>query len=102
MRAAWVLGVLCLLLVVAGAQAHTCATWSTSTTDLEGRHIIVDLGVHPVTSALRYFYYDACHPDCVFSFGFYAEMNGIEGLQREDDAVDDTCHGLIEGDLWTA
>lgn len=28
----------------------------------------------------------------------YEESNGIPGQQRADEAVDDTCHGLFQGD----
>lgn len=41
---------------------------------------------------------DRCLGDCVLSAWVYEESNGIVGLQRLDDQVDDTCHGRIEPD----
>lgn len=39
---------------------------------------------------------------CLFSIWIYYESNGIDGLQRGDSVVDDTCHGMIEADhfVW--
>lgn len=39
---------------------------------------------------------------CLFSIWIYYESNGIDGLQRHDAQVDDTCHGMIQGDhfVW--
>jgi hypothetical protein len=36
---------------------------------------------------------DLCQPVCLFSIWIYQESNGIEGLQRGDEVVDDTCGG---------
>lgn len=36
--------------------------------------------------------------DCIGAFWIYAESNGIEGLQRQDEIQDDTCEGQIAGD----
>jgi hypothetical protein len=36
---------------------------------------------------------DACQPECLFSAWIYQESNGIDGLQRGDEDVDDTCGG---------
>ncbi len=41
---------------------------------------------------------DVCQPNCLFSIWIYQESNGIEGLQRGDEVVDDTCGGMIESD----
>jgi len=41
---------------------------------------------------------DLCQPECIYSIWVYEESNGIDGLQRGDEVVDDTCHGLIEAD----
>lgn len=30
---------------------------------------------------------------CIFSIWIYKESNGIDGLQRQDEVVDDTCGG---------
>lgn len=35
---------------------------------------------------------------CMWSIWVYEETNGIEGLQRADEVVDDTCSGAIPGD----
>ena len=43
---------------------------------------------------------DLCQPDCLFSIWLYQESNGIPGLQRGDEVVDNTCHGMIEADTW--
>lgn len=44
---------------------------------------------------------DLCQPECLFSIWFYSEANGIEGLQRGDEVVDDTCGGMIDSDVLT-
>lgn len=36
---------------------------------------------------------DLCQPDCLFSAWVYQESNEIDGLQRGDEVVDDTCGG---------
>lgn len=41
---------------------------------------------------------DACQPECIYSIWIYQESNGIDGLQRGDEVVDDTCDGAIESD----
>lgn len=40
---------------------------------------------------------DLCQP-CMWSIWVYQESNGIEGLQRGDEVVDDTCGGQIPAD----
>lgn len=30
---------------------------------------------------------------CLFSLWIYQETNGVDGLQRQDEVVDDTCNG---------
>ena len=40
---------------------------------------------------------DLCQP-CMFSIWIYQESNGIPGLQRGDEVVDDTCGGAIQSD----
>lgn len=39
-----------------------------------------------------------CEDGCLLSLYVYEESNGIDGLQRGDDQVDDTCGGQIEAD----
>ncbi len=41
---------------------------------------------------------DYCQPECAYSVWYYVESNFIVGLQRNDEVVDDTCGGQIEGD----
>lgn len=38
---------------------------------------------------------------CFLSIWIYEESNGIEGLQRGDVMVDNTCGGMIEADTLT-
>lgn len=91
-----------LLLLLAPAEATHCATYSTSTTDLSARKVVIEIDRDDLfLDDLHSFYYDVCHPECVFSFGTYQESNGIPGLQRGDAFVDETCHGLIASDVWT-
>lgn len=88
-----------LFLLQAPARGAHCTSHATSTTDLEKRTIVVDLSW--AEDSFDYFFVDACQlDDCVYSYGFYAETNGLSGLQREDGRVDDTCHDLVEGDLF--
>lgn len=86
-----------ILMAQVPAEAAHCTTYSTTTTDIEARTIVIEFD--DLLNDGLYFYYDACQPDCLgFSFGFYDEVNGIPGLQREDELVDDTCHGLVRAD----
>ena len=41
---------------------------------------------------------DLCQPVCLFSIWLYQESNDMEGLQRGDEVVDDTCGGAIDSD----
>lgn len=58
-----------------------------------------DLGVGP-----RYYANDLGWTSCQFGIPecgsqyVYEESNGIEGWQRSDDVVDDTCAGIIPSD----
>lgn len=65
------------------AQAAHCETWSTTPAEIDAGGYYVEL--------------DTC-PMCIFSVWIYEESNGIEGLQRGDEIVDDTCHGMIRAD----
>lgn len=51
-----------------------------------------------VTQGEYYVDNDACQPECIFSIWVYQESNGIAGLQRSDEQVDNTCGGAIESD----
>lgn len=76
-----------LLAALAPAQASDCATWTTSETDAD--------------AAGYYVINDCWHNDCAkafFSIWVYEEANGIPGLQRGDEVVNDTCHGQIQAD----
>lgn len=79
------------LLALAPVQAGHCTTWSTSETD-------ADMLVVYNPAAGLYHVWDNCQPDCLFSYWAYYESNGIDGLQRADLVVDDTCHRMIEPD----
>ena len=88
MRPSFLLGALSLVLLLVGStDAEHCTTWSTS-------HPEIDLG----DSMGYYIDNDLCQPECLFSIWIYNESNGIPGLQRGDEVVDDTCHGMIESD----
>jgi hypothetical protein len=43
---------------------------------------------------------DLCTPyyTCADTFWVYLESNGMDGLQRDDELIDDTCDGQIDGD----
>jgi len=68
----------------AGLADH-CSSYNTSTAEFDA--------IPPY-----YVDNDLCQPGCIYSIWVYEETNGIEGLQRGDEFVDDTCHGLIEAD----
>lgn len=77
------------------ASAVEC-TPTTSTTDAE--HVILEAPAR--NAAADYVAIDLCQPACLSSVWPYYELNGIAGLQRGDDAVDDTCGGMIDPDAW--
>ena len=53
----------------------------------------------PTPDGDRYIAWDFCVPiSCDLSIWGYQESNGIPGLQRADESVDDTCNGQIAGD----
>ncbi len=82
---------LALILALAPAQAGHCSTWSTSE---DGEDMLIV--INPVLG--WYHVWDHCQPDCIYSYWAYEETNGIPGLQRGDEVVDDTCHGMIAAD----
>lgn len=41
---------------------------------------------------------DPCPVECLWSIWVYQESNGIDGLQRGDEMVDNTCGGAIPHD----
>lgn len=73
------------------ATADHCETWSTSTSGAWG----VFLEAGPYYAFTDCWTYD---PQCNPSFWVYEETNGIRGLQRGDETVDDACHGQIRSD----
>ena len=86
-----ILGALSLFLVFGTGSASDCTTWSTS-------HPEVDTtDANPL--GRTYVDNDLCQPECLFSVWIYFEANGIPGLQRGDEVVDNTCHGMIESDV---
>lgn len=117
--------VLTIVLALSGASASHCATWSTSATSIDGHMIVVPVGNlylyvdgcqvppgdptgwPPPGIYGEYVPFPGWDHDgdgdadgCLFSNWFYEESNGIPGLQRGDDVVDDTCHGLIDADTF--
>jgi len=72
------------------ASAEHCTTWSTS-------HPEVDTDPLDLTGFRMYVDNDN-DPRFLFSIWIYMESNGIPGLQRGDQVVDDTCHDMIEAD----
>lgn len=85
-----------LALVATSANADHCSTWST---DDDVEYDTNPGGALPI--ARYYVDNDPCQPSTGCAFGswwIYEESNGIDGLQRDDEVVDDTCHGLIDGD----
>lgn len=87
MRPNLVLGALTLLLYFAGSTlGEECIP---STSDPE------------VAVAGQYVDNDFCQFEddpCLFSIWHYQESNDIDGLQRGDEVVDNTCGGLIDAD----
>jgi hypothetical protein len=81
-----ILAIVGIALAMGAAGADHCETWSTSkpdTTSSDGRYYVDN---------------DMCQPECIFSIWLYEESNGYDGLQRGDEVVDDTCHGMIDSD----
>ena len=73
-----------LVLAAAPAVGGHCETWSTS---------------EPEVDVAGAYYVDVDNDPDFFLFAwFYCESNGIDGLQRGDSTVDDTCHWMIEPD----
>ena len=93
LRSAYFVLPIALTLALMPVEASHCTTWSTSENDADT--LIV---YNPALNL--YHVWDHCQPDCLFSYWAYYEDNGIPGLQRSDEVVDDTCHGQFEGDTW--
>jgi hypothetical protein len=85
---------LCVAVIVLSvpAHAHPCVTWSTSESITGG--VVLSVGSAYVLVGRE----GPCDPECMHTFWIYEEANGIEGLQRGDEIVDDTCHGMIAPD----
>ena len=80
MRALFFTTLAILLAFAALATADHCTTWTTSAPEITFDPYYVDN--------------DLGQPG--FSYvNVYEETNGIGGLQRQDDVVDETCHDLI-------
>lgn len=78
-----------LSLATMSASADHCVVWA-------GPHPEIVTGETPLGSF--YADNDLCQPECMFSLWVYQETNGIDGLQRGDSVVNDTCHGTIPAD----
>lgn len=57
-----------------------------------------DIGLSTRVAGEWYVENSPCQPDCASYLRLYEETNGIEGLQRSDETVDDTCGGAIPAD----
>lgn len=80
---------LALALVGTGAADH-CESWSSTEADAQ----TCEAGASPC----YYVSIDFCQPDCHILVWVYEESNGLEGLQRGDEVVDDTCHEMVRPD----
>jgi len=76
------------LAIAMPAGADHCVGYTTSAPEV----------ADSTSGATYYVDNDLCQPDCIFSIWVYEESNAIDGLQRGDEVIDDTCHGLIEAD----
>lgn len=100
------------------ADAEHCTTWSTSNPEIDtttaGGFFYVDNDFcnvpevynEPGNVSIWFGHEFARIPtpvtiggmSCLFSVWYYEESNDIPGLQRGDEVVDDTCHGMIQSD----
>lgn len=88
-----------LSIMIPAGMADTCTpSTSAATVTTPATGVDETSGGPSSSSGIYYFVNDACQPDCVFSDWLYQETNGIDGLQRGDEVVDDTCGGLISPD----
>lgn len=88
------------VLALSSAGASHCVTYSTSTTS--GEMLLIPLPFSPFSAEAGWIVIDVCQVRCRYSAAIYYDTNGIEGLQRWDNWVDDTCHGMIAPDQWDA
>lgn len=87
-----VLVIALLALAAVPAQAADCIPGRTE----------ADVDTDPANTGIVPRYYvvnDGPNWCCLVSIWIYQEANGIDGLQRDDEVVDDTCRGQIPGDL---
>lgn len=92
-----ILLILALVAIAIPVNADHCATYSTYGAQYDTKIVSQALGTD------RYYGADDCFPlvYCqlvLMSFWVYQESNGIDGLQRGDEVVDNTCHGLLPAD----
>lgn len=91
MRTTILLATILSLFFALPATAMDCDGYSTSRPEYSTEN--------PTGAAVYYVdpdgFYSSTH---MWSIWVYEESNGIPGLQREDEVVDDTCHGQIRGD----
>ena len=59
---------------------------------------IPEIDTGPTPAGHWYVDHDVCQPECPNPTWVYEESNGIDGLQRNDEMVDDTCGGVIASD----
>lgn len=91
MRFALSSATLILISLSAPALAWHCEEPTTSPAE-------IDTCLAPRTPSCVYVDIDPCQPECGPLIWVYQESNGVPGLQRGDEIVDDTCHGEIEAD----
>ena len=89
MRVGPLASVVVLLTLALSADAQHCVSYSTSAAIAIGEnHVVEDCWLGGAFGCYEY----------PLSLWVYEESNGIDGLQRADEMVDDTCHGSIAGD----
>lgn len=80
--------IMLVMVLAVPAGAEHCVTYSTSRAHFE----------QPPYYVTNNF----CLLDCIGTFYLYEESNGLPGLQRADEWVDDTCHYQWEPDVLLA
>lgn len=86
---------LLVLALVAPAAAEGCVP---SATEPDVCWQLVGVCASGDIAGLLYVDVDRCWQDECLSLWIYAESNGMAGLQRADEVVDDTCGGPIPAD----
>lgn len=79
-------------LALGSASADGCTPTTSTAVAVGGFYVSEDCYLDPIL--------EGRDPYClvIFSLWVYEEANGLPGLQRQDEVVDDTCQGAIPGD----